>query len=139
MAQTDCEQEPLHRNQVHGVPRAAQPLGGTMKNNLSRRNVLGKIGALVAGLLAAPAAKAAKVVTQKLLVSAHPPKDYDPTKHKWVMAIDANRCIGCGFCAEACKKENHVPEGPYFRTWVERYRSEEHTSELQLPCNLICR
>ena len=37
------------------------------------------------------------------------------------MAVDVNRCIGCGLCAEACKKENHVPEGPYFRTWVERY------------------
>ena len=37
------------------------------------------------------------------------------------MAIDINRCIGCGLCAEACKEENHVPEGPYFRTWIERY------------------
>jgi len=83
-----------------------------MKNNVSRRSVLGKISAAVAGLLAAPAAKAAKTVTQKVLVTADAPKGYDPTQHKWVMAIDANRCIGCGFCAEACKKENHVPEGP---------------------------
>ena len=41
--------------------------------------------------------------------------------HKWRMALDVNKCIGCGLCAEACKKENHVPEGPFFRTWIERY------------------
>ncbi len=31
MAQTDREQEPLHRIQVHGMPRATQPVGGPMK------------------------------------------------------------------------------------------------------------
>ena len=92
-----------------------------MKNAISRRSLLGRISAVVAGVVAAPVAKAAKTVTQKLLVSADAPKGYDPTKHEWVMALDANRCIGCGLCAEACKRENHVPEGPYFRTWVERY------------------
>lgn len=89
--------------------------------SLTRRNLLGKLGATLAGLLAAPAAKAAKTVVQKAFVSTGAPKGYDPTKHKWVMAIDVNRCIGCGLCAEACKKENHVPEGHYFRTWIERY------------------
>ena len=49
------------------------------------------------------------------------PNGYDPTQHKWLMGVDANRCIGCGLCAEACKGENGVPEGPYFRTWIERY------------------
>ena len=93
-----------------------------MKNHLSRRSVIGRLSAAVAGVLAAPVAKAAKAVAQKVLVTTDAPKDYDPTQHKWVMAIDANRCIGCGFCAEACKKENHVPEGPnFFRTWIERY------------------
>ncbi|MCX6930362.1 MAG: 4Fe-4S dicluster domain-containing protein [Verrucomicrobia bacterium] len=97
-----------------------------MNKPVTRRSLLGKVGAAVAGLLAAPAAKAAKAVIQEVLVSADTPKGYDPTQHKWVMAIDANRCIGCGFCAEACKKENHVPAPPnyppyYFRTWVERY------------------
>jgi tetrathionate reductase subunit B len=88
---------------------------------LTRRSLLGKLGATLAGVLAAPAAKAAKTVVQKAFVTTGAPKGYDPTKHKWVMAIDVNRCIGCGLCAEACKKENHVPEGHYFRTWIERY------------------
>jgi Fe-S-cluster-containing dehydrogenase component len=93
-----------------------------MKAQLTRRKVLGRIGAALAGLAALPAAKVAKAAVQQALVSSGAPKDYDPTKHRWVMAIDVNRCIGCGNCAEACKKENGVPAGPhYFRTWIERY------------------
>src|SRR3989338_1906366 len=42
--------------------------------------------------------------------------------HQYAMAIDIHKCIGCGRCVDACKKENKVPEEPhYFRTWVERY------------------
>ena len=37
-------------------------------------------------------------------------------------AFDIEKCIGCGSCAAACKKENDVPVEPfYFRTWVEHY------------------
>ncbi len=43
-------------------------------------------------------------------------------KKRYGMAIDINRCIGCGRCMEACKTENGVSSEPfYFRTWVERY------------------
>jgi Fe-S-cluster-containing dehydrogenase component len=49
-------------------------------------------------------------------------RGYDPEAHSWGMGIRIDRCIGCGRCANACKKENDVPESPfYFRTWVERY------------------
>jgi Fe-S-cluster-containing dehydrogenase component len=92
-----------------------------MKHNLSRRHILGKLTGALAALLAAPAMQAAKAAVQKVLVSGRAPKGYDPFKHRWVMAIDVNRCLGCGLCAEACKKENHVPEGHFFRTWIERY------------------
>jgi ferredoxin len=72
--------------------------------------------------MAASVARVSKAAVQKLFVSTEAPKGYDPTKHKWLMALDVDRCIGCGLCAEACKKENAVPEGPnYFRTWIERY------------------
>jgi Fe-S-cluster-containing dehydrogenase component len=48
--------------------------------------------------------------------------DYDPTGHDYAMGIDIHKCIGCGRCADACKKENKVPKEPhFFRTWVERY------------------
>lgn len=47
---------------------------------------------------------------------------YDPKTHFWGMGISIDKCIGCGRCADACKRENDVPALPfYFRTWVERY------------------
>ncbi len=91
-----------------------------MNKAFSRRNVLSKLGALLAGVAAAPLARTAKAAVKKVFVETTAPKGYDPTKHKWAMAIDANRCIGCGLCAEACKKENQVPEGHYSRTWIAR-------------------
>jgi tetrathionate reductase subunit B len=52
---------------------------------------------------------------------------YKPGDHYWGMGIDINKCIGCGRCADACKRENDVPKEPFFfRTWVERYRILEN-------------
>jgi len=47
---------------------------------------------------------------------------YNPRDHSWGMGIRVDRCIGCGRCVSACKRENDVPLLPFFfRTWVERY------------------
>ena len=57
---------------------------------------------------------------QKLLLGQT--NQYDPTKHDFGMGINIHKCIGCGRCADACKKENNVSREPiYFRTWIERY------------------
>src|ERR1039457_993330 len=103
------------------MPPAASTQQKTMKNQISRRGSLLRLGGAIAGLLVISAARAAKAAVQTVFVSTPAPKGYDPTKHKWLMCIDDNKCIGCGLCAEACKKENGVPEGPYYRTWIERY------------------
>jgi Fe-S-cluster-containing dehydrogenase component len=56
------------------------------------------------------------------LLHAQESDKYDPTQHNYAMGIDVHKCIGCGRCADACKKENDVPLEPiFFRTWVERY------------------
>jgi Fe-S-cluster-containing dehydrogenase component len=48
--------------------------------------------------------------------------NYKMSEHWWAMTIDIDKCIGCGSCVRADKAENNVPtEGPFFRTWVERY------------------
>lgn len=45
------------------------------------------------------------------------------TKGPWYgIAIDIEKCIGCGNCAKTCKIENDVPREPFFyRSWVEQY------------------
>ena len=41
---------------------------------------------------------------------------------RWAFLVDTRKCVGCGFCVRACKKENEVPyDTPVTRTWVERY------------------
>jgi len=36
----------------------------------------------------------------------YPPHDHD--HYRWAMAVDLDRCIGCGACAAACYAENNV-------------------------------
>ena len=40
--------------------------------------------------------------------------------HDYAFVVDVNKCIGCGYCVNACITENNVPDGQ-FRTWIERY------------------
>ena len=46
----------------------------------------------------------------------------DATKVRWAFLVDTQKCVGCGLCVDACKKENEIPyDAPITRTWVERY------------------
>jgi len=41
---------------------------------------------------------------------------------RWGFLVDTQKCVGCGFCVKACKKENEIPyDANVSRTWVERY------------------
>jgi tetrathionate reductase subunit B len=91
-----------------------------MSENFNRRSVLKNLAGILGGILAMPAGRACKAAVQNVFASSQAPRGYDPTKHKWLMALDVDRCIGCGMCVEACKAENSVPEND-FRTWIERY------------------
>ena len=46
--------------------------------------------------------------------------EYDITKRRFAFVVDITRCIGCGSCCVADKREYNVPD-PYVRTWIERY------------------
>jgi tetrathionate reductase subunit B len=86
--------------------------------NPDRRKFLFDTGTLL--VLSASAA-----VAWDAIVAGSPEKapNYTMTDHWWGMAIDIDKCIGCGNCVRACKTENDVPLEPmYFRTWVEQYR-----------------
>src|SRR5205807_6815014 len=41
--------------------------------------------------------------------------------------------------AYALHKGAHIRTDFFYETWSAQTRSEEHTSELQSPCNLVCR
>jgi Fe-S-cluster-containing dehydrogenase component len=61
---------------------------------------------------------------------------YKALDHWWAMMIDVEKCIGCGACVRACKRENDVPMEPFFfRTWVERYHvmPENEIPEVDSP------
>lgn len=94
----------------------------------ARRMFLGKLGLAAVGCAGAAAGGALGAFVPTVAKAAvkagasFPTKDYDWTKYRWAFGVDANKCIGCLRCVEACKTENSVPGNPHqFRTWVERY------------------
>ena len=58
----------------------------------------------------------------KMLSPAQAKASLGDSNIRWVFLVDTRKCVGCGLCVKACKKENEVPyDLPVSRTWVERY------------------
>jgi tetrathionate reductase subunit B len=88
------------------------------KRELCKTILLGTLSLAVPGSILA--------ATQKKGLSDWYGVKYKPREHLYAMGIKVDRCIGCGRCVDACKKENNVPDYPFFfRTWVERYIETE--------------
>lgn len=99
-------------------PLPKEPLG-----SLSRRDFLKKTGLVAAGVLV-PAAALELILGLKGASSAQALEVAAPaqTVPHWQFLVDANKCVGCGFCVKACKLENEVPyNADASRTWVERH------------------
>ena len=88
---------------------------GIVKMSSSRRKFL-----KTAGMLAGATVGYTWLKSSNFLLYGAEPKD---KSQPWYgIGIDIEKCIGCGNCAKACKKENDVPLEPfYFRNWVEQY------------------
>jgi Fe-S-cluster-containing dehydrogenase component len=79
---------------------------------LSRRDFL--------RVLAAATAAAAALGSRALdALRAHAGGSGPASPHKWVMVIDQDKCIGCGYCTLACQATNDVPENIQWTT-IER-------------------
>ncbi len=98
------------------------------KQQRERRDFLSCLGSTIAcgaaTVVASAASPAVMAATAGGAVPAIP--DFDWSKHQWAFGVDAEKCIGCLRCVEACKRENNVPpDAHHFRTWVERYATLE--------------
>jgi Fe-S-cluster-containing dehydrogenase component len=69
----------------------------------------------------------------KLLSPAELKAAIGDEKVRWGFLVDTTKCVGCGFCVKACKKENEIPyDAAVTRTWVERYvvtRDDKHHAD----------
>src|SRR5215467_2928870 len=63
-------------------------------------------------------------------------QDTLPFRYRGILEVDLEICTACLACERACPIDCIVIEAEKDKA---AGRSEEHTSELQSPCNLVCR
>ena len=75
------------------------------------------------------------VAAWRMLPGEHPSSGGgEISPHKWVMVIDLEKCIGCGYCTLACQANNDMPTEI---KWTKVYESEPVGGEkryLPMPC-----
>lgn len=107
-----------------------------------RRRLLVALLTLVAWIAGGPRRARALAATA---AAAEPEDDAEGrTPHRWAMAIDLDRCTGCGACVVACRVENNVPQlGPEERMrgadiyWMDLLPLEKPGAETGVPPDMI--
>jgi Fe-S-cluster-containing dehydrogenase component len=103
----------------HGTDEADREMDRRRFFDLCSKAMPAGLTLLACGL---PLAQAAPDPTEGAKAAPSTPVAPEPELASYAMAIDVDKCIGCGRCAAACKAENKVLDNPhYVRTWVERY------------------
>jgi tetrathionate reductase subunit B len=94
-----------------------------VKLKFTRRDfVISTAKVMAVGLLAPAGALAATKFASAQDTSQQNPILKQWAGKEWNFVVDTAKCIGCGSCVKACKKENSVPlDKEVYRTWVERY------------------
>ncbi|HEY9326458.1 MAG TPA: 4Fe-4S ferredoxin, partial [Candidatus Limnocylindria bacterium] len=72
-----------------------------MAGQMSRRQLLGTLGGLGTGVLAAGFVPIAFAEAQAAETGP---------KRQWAMVIDLRKCDGCKACTKACQETHHLPE-----------------------------
>lgn len=119
------ERERVSENRDRAQKDSPQEEAGN-EHSLTRRSFLTTVTPAALGALAVA------TTAVPLLADDQPVAGDKWSMHTWGMAVDVEKCIGCGRCVRACKNENDVPK-EYFRTWVERYREYEEETVVDSP------
>ena len=59
--------------------------------------------------------------------------------HRWGMAVDLDRCTGCGACVTACHAENNIPTVGELQASRGRGRAEKWVEEQRREFKRLCR
>lgn len=87
---------------------------GELTSGKGRRTFLHE---LVLGAVALATAGPVALLASRSRAAANP---QTANGKEYAFVVDVSKCIGCGFCVEACAIENNIPKESV-RTWVERY------------------